>query len=177
MLTIAEELVLLILDDEKGTMLAVPQQTLDYALAGAVLMDLALLDRLDSDPEMIWITNRDPTGDPMLDELLEEFPGEARNSCPGAVGACWPASEWIQRLAEEPGRIHEMVLRRLVERRVLRKEESRFLWVFETRRYPLIDDKEQRDIKLRIMGVLFSEEIPRPPRDRDHQPRRRLQPV
>ena len=34
-----------------------------------------------------------------------------------------------------------------------------FLWVFQTRRYPVIDDRTIRDVKLRIKGVLFSDEI------------------
>ena len=34
------------------------------------------------------------------------------------------------------------------------------MWVFQTRRYPVIDNKTVREVKLRIMGVLFSDEIP-----------------
>ena len=42
----------------------------------------------------------------------------------------------------------------------LRREDDRFLWVFQTRRYPVIDDQPVQEVKLRIMGVLFSDEIP-----------------
>ena len=34
------------------------------------------------------------------------------------------------------------------------------MWVFQTRRYPIIDNKTVREVKLRIMGVLFSDDIP-----------------
>ena len=34
------------------------------------------------------------------------------------------------------------------------------MWVFHERRYPIIDNKTVREVKLRIMGVLFSDEIP-----------------
>ena len=34
------------------------------------------------------------------------------------------------------------------------------MWVFQTRRYPVIDDQSVREVKLRLMGVLFSDGIP-----------------
>ena len=43
-----------------------------------------------------------------------------------------------------------------------RSEEGRFLWVFRSRRYPIVDGKAEREVKLRIMGVLLSDEIPDP---------------
>ena len=45
---------------------------------------------------------------------------------------------------------------------ILERREDRFLWVFRSRRYPVIDGKAEREVKLRIMGVLFSDEIPDP---------------
>lgn len=153
MLTLAEELLLLILDDEDGTMLPVPQRTLDYALAGAVLMDLALRNRIDSDPDRVWISDRSPCGEPVLDRALPELAKAEGQAA---------AENWIQVLAREPGEFQDLALQRLVERGVLRQEEKRFLWMFETRRYPIVDDSEEREVKLRIMAVLFSEEIPDP---------------
>ena len=34
--------------------------------------------------------------------------------------------------------------------------------MFQSRRYPTIDGEAEREVKLRIMGVLFSDEIPHP---------------
>ena len=34
------------------------------------------------------------------------------------------------------------------------------MWVFQTRRYPVIDGQSVREVKLRLMGVLFSDGIP-----------------
>ena len=36
------------------------------------------------------------------------------------------------------------------------------MWMFKSRRYPMIDGEAEREVKLRIMGVLFSDEIPDP---------------
>ena len=36
------------------------------------------------------------------------------------------------------------------------------MWVFQSRRYPVVDGSEEREVRLRLMGVLFSDEIPDP---------------
>ena len=153
MLTLPEEVILLVLDEETGALLPIPQRTLDSALAGGALMELALQDRIDSDPNSLWVVDPTPIGETYLDQLLQQLAeSEGRSN----------SETWIQRLSEDSGSIQEAALQRLVERGVLREEEKRFLWVFESRRYPMIDGKEEREVKLRIMGVLFSEEIPDP---------------
>ncbi len=52
MLRFAEELMLLILDDENGRFARVPDRLMRYALAGGVLMDLALENRIDTDSKI-----------------------------------------------------------------------------------------------------------------------------
>ena len=53
MLRFADELLLLLIDDKRGDLLPVPEWSLSCALAGAVLMDLALENRIDTDPERL----------------------------------------------------------------------------------------------------------------------------
>ena len=57
MLTFAEELLLLALDDEKGVLVQMPIMSFEYGLVGAILMELALMNKIDTDlknlkPEM-----------------------------------------------------------------------------------------------------------------------------
>ena len=49
---------------------------------------------------------------------------------------------------------------RLVERGILGESEKRFLWVMRTRSYPTIDGTVEKEVKLRIMNILYSDEIP-----------------
>ena len=72
------------------------------------------------------------------------------------------ARYWVNRIAGDADRIRETALRRLVELGILQREEDRFLWVFRSRRYPVIDGEAEREVKLRIMEVLFSDVIPDP---------------
>ena len=63
MLSIAEEVLLLSVDDETGIFLYGPDVHIELALSGAVLMDLALLNRIDTDPERLFVVDATPTGD------------------------------------------------------------------------------------------------------------------
>ncbi|MDY6915534.1 MAG: GPP34 family phosphoprotein, partial [Candidatus Cloacimonadota bacterium] len=49
MVTFAEELLLLALDDEEGKFYSMPFMTFEYALVGAILMELAIKNRIDTD--------------------------------------------------------------------------------------------------------------------------------
>ena len=152
MLRFAEEIILLLLNDDDGRFARVPNVSLDYALAGGVLMDLALEDRIDTDLEKLVVLDATPTGDSLLDPTLAEIAGGAGND----------ARYWVERAAVRSDSLREEVLARLVVQGILERVEDRFLWVFESRRYPTIDGEAQREVKLRITGVLFSDEIPDP---------------
>ncbi|MCY4496819.1 MAG: GPP34 family phosphoprotein [Rhodospirillaceae bacterium] len=151
MLRFAEEMMLLLLDDEGGKFIDVPTVSLEHALAGSVLMDLALERRIDTDPKQLFVIDPTPTGDDLLDPTLARIvQAEETHDC----------GHWIKASAVHADEIRERALDRLVERGVLRREEDRFMWVLPTRRYPIIDNKTVREVKLRIMEVLFSDEIP-----------------
>ena len=152
MLRFAEEIILLLLNDDGGRFAAIPKWSQDYALAGGVLMDLALENRIDTDLENLVLVDDTPLGDSLLDPTLADI----------AAGEQRDARFWVERTAERSDAIREEALARLISLGILEARDDRFLWVFRSRRYPLIDGQAEREVKLRIMGVLFSDEIPDP---------------
>ena len=153
MLTFVEEIVLLMLDDD-GSVLPIRETTMEYVVAGAAMMDLAFADRIDTDPQRLTVLDSTPTEDPMLDLALTRITGSSEARSPGA---------WMETLARHDAKaIREMALDRLVKRGVLERRDESFLWVFQSRRYPVIDDREEREVKLRITGVLLSDDLPDP---------------
>ncbi len=153
MLSFAEEIMLLVLDDRDGSFMPIPEWSMQCALAGSVLMDLALADRLDTDLDSLILVDSTPMGDPLLDPTLERI---------AASSEAHSARYWVEDTAAYASDIREVALARLVEAGILNREEGRFLWVFRSRRYPTIDGKLEKEVKLRIMSVLLSDEIPDP---------------
>lgn len=153
MLTFADEILLLMLDDEKGSFLPIRESTMGYVLAGAVLMDLAFANRIDTDPGRLLVLDKTPTGHPAQDRILAAI---------AASGETKDAKAWIEAISAETADIRSQVLAGLVEKGILESQEEKFLWVFRARRYPTIDGRAEREVKLRITGVLLSDEAPDP---------------
>ena len=152
MLRFAEEIILLLLNDDDGRFAHVSGWSLNYALAGGVLMDLALENRIDTDLEKLVLVDATPVGDSLLDETLADI----------ATGDERDARFWVEHTVQRADAIREEALSRLIDRGILERRDDRFLWVFRSRRYPTIHGEAEREVKLRIMGVLFSDEIPHP---------------
>ncbi len=153
MVTFAEEILLLSHDETRERFLDVSELLINTALAGAVLMDLAMRDRIDTDLERLSVIDRTPTGEPLLDDVLADL----------ADGSGGPSTaDWLETLRHRGPELYGAALDRLVERGILRVENSRVLWAFETRRYPIVDAHEQQEVKLRIGELLRSDEIPDP---------------
>jgi hypothetical protein len=154
MLTFAEEILLLMLDDEDGIFLPTRTSAVEYVLAGAVLLDLAFANRIDTDERQLLVIDSTPTGNPMLDRVLERIAGSSGTRDTRA---------WIEKITgEDTDEIRNQALASLVKRGVLEARDEKFLWVFRSRRYPVIDGRVEREAKLRVTGVLLSDDIPDP---------------
>lgn len=153
-LTMPEEILLLLLDDETGKPVGLPGPASDLALAGAILMELALAGRIDTDLDRLLVVQKRPTGDAVLDGVLERL---------SAAGTVRTSRWWIQDLARTGAALRAMVLERLVAGGVLRRIEDRFLWVFPERRYPKAEGRaETAEVRRRLRGVLLEDDIPDP---------------
>lgn len=154
MITFAEETLALLLDDKTGAFLPIGKYALEHALVGGVLMDLAFADRIDTDLEQLILIDAAPTANPMLDRVLKRISDSSETRDTAA---------WLEIISEEQGEsIQEQAIESLIERGVLERREEKFLWVFRSRRYPMMDGKMQREARQRVVGVLFSGDIPDP---------------
>ena len=151
MLRFSEEMLLLLLDDKGREFADIPMLSFKYALAGAVLMDLAIEGRIDTDENRLFVTDPTPLGDDLLDPTLARIVESTEEH---------DTRHWVEQVSAQAVDIRERSLTRLVERGVLRREDDYFLWMFQTRRYPVINNQSIQEVKLRIMEVLFSDEIP-----------------
>ena len=152
-LTLADEIVVLMLDDTVGEINPGCISVAGVAIAGGVLMELALLGRIDTDLKSLFIVDPTPVGDELLDEVLKEIGAQ-----PEQQSSAW----WIDRLSTRHTDLVERILARLVTAGILREEERRFLWVFSRRAYPQVTGREEREAKARLMSVLFNDEVPDP---------------
>ena len=153
----AEELVLLLIDERRGDLVPTPARTLACTLAGAILMDLALENRIDTDPDRLVVLDETPLGDDLLDPVLA---GIAQS------GETHDARFWVERLAARGDEIRDKALSHLAEQAILEVQEEGFLRILPStayaRRYPSPDQEMTEDVRLRVMRVLFDHDVPDP---------------
>ena len=146
---------LLMLDDESGKFIPVPEHCVCYALAGAVLMELAFQGKIDTDPEKLFPTDCDTTGDDLLDPVLHQIctSEEQRD-----------LRYWVDVIRRKYNSIRDKALARLCEKGLLRLEKGPvFGLIRSSRRFPTCDGStERQEVKLRMMSLLFREDIPEP---------------
>ena len=154
---LTEELILLMLDEASGYLEMVPGWDFSCVMAGAVIADLALENRIDTDLQSLYLIDATPTGDPLLDPtLLEISDAEDRSD----------TQYWIERGAARAEDIVTLTLERLVDKGVLDHESGGF-WtlsrsVSRSGLYPSADGAIQKEAKARILNIVLNDDIPDP---------------
>lgn len=120
MLMIFEEIFLLALDDEKGTILPFAKKTIAHALSGGILTELTLQGKVCSNEKRrLEVIGADFTGDEILDETIREIQASEKAHKP---------SYWVSQLSERPKKLRERIGQGLVARDLVHQEEKRFFW-------------------------------------------------
>jgi golgi phosphoprotein 3 len=151
MLTMLEEVVLLAVDELTGRVQTSQGYGTGYALAGAVFFDLALAKKIDTDTDNVVVLDSTPTGIAILDETLARMLKQPAKKT---------VRSWIEDLKNLDQHLEDAALQLLVDRGVLKHELTKRLWIIDVERFPVVDDKPQRHVKLRLAQAILDDAIP-----------------
>lgn len=155
MLTVSEELLLLLLHEESGKHAGVTPKMLAFAFSGAALMDLSLKNRISTDTDHLKLIDATPLGDDLLDPILADIASEEETHS---------TSYWLDRTAHRGDSIRELAHKRLVAQGIL--EGGRTFTVEssvnsrESGRPCSESSPENEDVQLRLFRVLLADEMP-----------------
>ena len=152
-LTVPDEFLLLTLKDDGGEFIDLPAETYRAGFVGAALMELSLQDRLDYDAAQVWVVDPAPTGSEGLDHVLARL---------SAADFSSRSEQVIKQMIDMGDLVRNASLTRLCAKRILIEAEGRVLWFLKTRRYPITNDREIREVKLRLLDVLLHDGLPNP---------------
>lgn len=142
---LAEELLLLALDDEKGKVSMNASTTLDTALAGAHLIELVETGRLNmQDEKHVEVLDESPTGDGALDVSLVTV-AEARSR---------KVSSLIPKMTKG---LRNRLLAQLVGQGALREEKSKVLGLFTRTSYPEQDGAAEAAVRRRLRAAILED--------------------
>ncbi|MXY50038.1 MAG: cytochrome P450 [Gemmatimonadetes bacterium] len=157
-LTLTQELILMLLNEETGYFHQVPGWDLNCAVVGAVLAELSLRSRIDTDMESLFLLDATKTGNPSIDPILDEIASDTNRH---------NTRYWIEHLAPRAETIIDSVLDRLVEMSILEHHDGEFWTLARTDwKMELYSDVEtstaSQFVRTRISRAIFMNEIPDP---------------
>ena len=149
-LLLAEQTLLVALDDAKGTNTATWAG--DGGLAAALLLDLGHRELLhvDADRRLVAVDGEVPGH-----ELLAEAHAAVR-----ASEKPRKADDWLVRLPGQLKPLRERLARGLVARGLLSEERSRLFGIFPQTRFPAADPGPERELRQRLTDVLVAGRAP-----------------
>jgi hypothetical protein len=148
MFNLYEALFLLAINDDKGTIMGSVSGYLRYGLAGAVLSELAMREKLTIDEKKRVILREGPlAGDSILDQVLEKMYASDRSR---------KVLAWVNRLGT--GKLATSVADHLIEKSVLAREKKRFLWIIPYATYPQQNASAKYQIKCHLRAAILADE-------------------
>jgi Golgi phosphoprotein 3 len=148
-LSLYEEILLLALKDEEGTV--APGAMYQYAVGGAILAQLLLDGRIrlvgEKRTKLVEIVDPSPVDDDLLFECLERIRTAKRRAS---------LQTWVTRFAGMGGLLHR-VARRLCQRGILQMDEKKVLLLFTRKVYPEINQGPEQQLIDRLREAIFTD--------------------
>lgn len=151
MLSLSEEVTLVLLDETAGAFIRVPHISRKFALGGSVLLELILKNRIDPDAEHLSVLGTESVENDLLNPLLRRI---ARSEQGHDV------EHWMRDAASHAEDTFKRSLICLVERGILAQRDRRTFGPRRAIRYDIIDPSAAREPKERILSVLSGTDIP-----------------
>lgn len=143
-ITLAEEITLLSLDDESGSVKQ--RQTVGWAVAGGILLELVLAQRVVVSGKYLELVDTSPTGEELLDGRIGLMQTWMRGRSKRRV------TDW---LTKDQAKAVAATVERLSGRGVVVEERHKALGVFPVRRYPEADGTIERALRERLASVVL----------------------
>lgn len=150
-LQLQEEVLLLALEDRKGTPMG---NMVQYALGGAVLAELVLRERVHvtssarGKPRIESVQGAGGTGSEVLDDALGRILKQKKPRSP---------TDWVMMLGGVKDLRHR-VARSLCRRGILRADEGKLLLIFTRKVYPTLDQGTERELIERMRRAIFDDD-------------------
>jgi hypothetical protein len=144
--TLAEDLLLLLLDDDSGRLIT-DGTSADHALAGAVLVDLVNAGRIAEEGGKLHVMDTASLDEPVLEAALERLAEKA------------PAKP--QRSVEVLAKnVRGTVLGELAGRGLIRQDKDKVLGLFPRKTWPAVDSAHEDAVRAELTAALIGGEQP-----------------
>ena len=145
-LNLIDKLVLLALDDVKGTFIS-DSMVFGYCIAGAVLFELSIKERIQIVENKVQITNSEKLNDEVLDYCLHIISDSKKER---------KINHWIELIGNKEGALQKKALDKLISLEIIEEKENKILWVFTNRKYPTKNELPEKTIRQRLHDIIIN---------------------
>ena len=149
-LTLIDQLTLLSLDDKTGSF--IPDSTaFSYAIGGAVILELALEEKINIENKRVKVIDSTPTNDKIVEEYFETIKSSTKER---------KLQTWVERIGSKAHKIKQSTIDKLIDDRILEKKEEKILWVFTIDKYPAQNSMPENRLRARLYDVIINKHNP-----------------
>ena len=145
-LSFLEKIILLALDD-KGWF-GNSEHKIKFGLAGAILFELIRKGRIELKDNIVHVLNSKPIDDIVLDKVFNLIKSSKKER---------NLRSWIQRIVYKKMMLRKSLLKGLVDKKVIRREEYTLLMVFYQNKYPVLNTELKKKIQEDLCEKITSE--------------------
>lgn len=141
-LNLIEKFILLTLDAKKGNFL-LDSLSLNYGIAGAILLELSELNKINIEKKKLILVDSTRTNNKVVDGCIKLIHTSNKNK---------KIKYWINKIGNNSSEFKKLILENLVHKEILRIDKSSYMWgLFNRYRYPITNLKpiEEQSNKLR----------------------------
>lgn len=149
-LSIAEGFYLIALDDEEGRILAAAEKTVVPGVISACILELALMKKVSLEGGNVTVVDTVGTGNGILDNVLSKLSSGA-----GLI-------DQIKSLSNKFKDIQEDLNALLTQRGILKKEETKLLWIPLSDRMDNANYAFEQEIRNTLKAIVFKSAKPSP---------------
>jgi len=143
-LNLTESFLLLALDSNKGKFL-IDSIALNYGLAGAALMKLTILNKIQIRDRKVVVIDHSLTGTQYFDEVL----GMIRSSQKQRT-----VKYWVNRLGNRLKKLKYKVIGKLIMQGVLKEEKRKFLGIIPYKVYPATNRVPKEELRGKMLRMI-----------------------
>ncbi|NOQ24936.1 MAG: hypothetical protein GQ564_06185 [Bacteroidales bacterium] len=146
-----ERFILITLDQKKGRFL-IDSLSLNYGIAGAILLELSKLNKITLQNKRLIVKDLEPTNNIILDTCIKLI-----NSSKKKRGAKF----WIFKIGNKSSNFKKIILKELIENKILKINKETYLWgLMKFFRYPIINTNEIEELTTKLKKIVLEDKKP-----------------
>ncbi len=148
---LTEKFILLALDPKKGKFL-IDTMSLNYGIAGAILLELSELNKISVINKRLVLSDKKLSGNFVIDESIKLINSSGKNR---------KTKYWVYKLGNKVSKFKKSILKDLNTKRIIKIEKKTYVWgLFKVYRYPFITVGAIEDTKSKLKGIVLKNEKP-----------------